>query len=299
MEAVTATKGGGMARALWKGSISFGLVSIPVGLYPATKRNELAFHLLDRRDFKPVHQERKNAEGEVVPWDDVVKGYEYAEDQWVVLTDADFDKADVEATQSIDIMHFVDAADIDVVYFETPYYLEPAKAGRKAYALLRETLEREKKVGVAKVVIRTRQRLAAIRPEGDLLLCEILRWNHEIRDAEALDVPGEDLDKLGVSKQEIDMAAQLVKAMVAKWEPETYRDTYQETVLAMIEEKVKSGQTHVVTEAAPEAPERPAAQVVDIMSLLRRSLEQQGEPAGKKAGGDGHAAAKKPARKRA
>jgi DNA end-binding protein Ku len=268
-----------MARALWKGSISFGLVTIPVALYPATKRNELAFHMLDKKDFEPVHLERKNEKNETVPWNDVVKGYEYSDDQWVVLSQADFDRANVEATQTIDIQNFVDEDDIDLVYYDTPYYLEPQKAGRKAYALLRETLKREKKVGVAKVVIRTRQHLAAVKPDGDMLVCEILHWAHEIRDAKELDVPGSDLDKLGVSEQEVKMASQLVDAMIAKWDPEKYRDTYQEDVLKMIEDKVASGQTHAITEAGPEAEERPAAQVVDIMSLLKRSLEQQGKPA--------------------
>lgn len=276
-----------MARALWKGSISFGLVTIPVALYPAVTRNELAFKLLDRRDFAPVHEERKNARGEDVPWDEVVKGYEYAGGAYVVLTNEDFRRANVEATQTIDIMQFTDASEIDTLYYDTPYYLEPEKPGRKAYALLRETLAREGKVGVAKVVIRTRQHVAIVRPDGDVLICELLRWPHEIRDVSALDLPHGALEKLGVSKQEVEMASQLVGAMVAKWDPAAYADTYRDDILAMIDDKVASGQTHVITEpSAEEAAVRPAAEVVDIMSLLKRSLEEQ-KAGGRKAAAPG------------
>ncbi len=267
-----------MAHALWKGAISFGLVTIPCSLYPATNRSELAFHMLDKRDFEPIHQERKNAAGEAVPWEEVVKGYEYAEGQWVVLTDEDLRQANVEATRTLDIMQFVDDSAIDHIFCDTPYYLEPTKQGRKAYALLRDTLRREGKVGLAKVVIRTRQHLAAVRPEGRVLVAQVLRWAHEIRDAGVLDLPSENLDELGVSPQEIDMAAQLVTAMVADWDPAQYKDTYREDILRMIDEKVKSGQTRVLTQEAPAEGEQPAGgQVVDIMALLKRSVEQQKE----------------------
>lgn len=282
-----------MARAMWKGSISFGLVTIPVALYPAVTRNELAFKLLDRRDFTPVHEERKNERGDDVPWDEVVKGYEYADGAYAVLTNEDFRRANVEATQTIDIVQFTDAAEIDPVYYDAPYYLEPEKPGRKAYALLRETLAHEGKVGVAKVVVRTRQHVALVRPDGDVLVLELLRWPHEIRDTSALDLPHGTFSELGVSKPEIEMASQLVGAMAAKWDPSAFSDTYRDDILAMIDAKVGSGQTHAVTEAPAEEATRPAAKVVDIMSLLKRSLEEQKSGGGRKAasGGAGRGAA--------
>lgn len=265
-----------MPHALWKGSISFGLLTIPVSLYPATSRNELAFHLLDRRDFAPIRQERHNDRtGELVPWEEVVRGYEYAEGEFVVLTDADFRAANVEATQTIDIMHFVDATEIDPLYYDTPYYLEPMKPGRKAYALLRETMRRTGLVGIARTVIRSRQHVAAVRPVGDLLVADLLHWQYEIRDASELDVRGADLAELQVSEQELAMAEQLVSATVAKWDPAAYKDTYRDDLLALIDKKVTTGETHVLTELPAEA-EAPAggAQVVDIMALLKRSVDK-------------------------
>lgn len=263
-----------MARALWKGAISFGLVTIPVALYPAkTAGGSLSFHLLDKRDLKRVHNKRVDDTDHEVPLEHVVRGYEYEKDQYVVVGDEDLRAANVDATQSIDIMHFVHMSDIDSAFFETPYYTEPTKVGRKAYALLRETLKRTGKVGVAKIVIRERQHLCAVVPEGPMLIAEILRWPYELRTAADFDLPSEDLDDLGVSRQELDMAEQLVKAMVVPWEPDQYHDTYRDDLLKLIDEKVKSGDLTQVKEAP--AAEAAGAKVVDIMSLLKRSMEQR------------------------
>ena len=263
-----------MARALWKGAISFGLVTIPVSLYPAkSTRGNVTFHMLHKPDLSRVHNKRVDDENHEVPYEEVVKGYEYDKDQYVVIGEADLEAANVEATQSIDIMHFVDGEEIDIAYYDTPYYTEPAKAGRKAYALLRETLKRTDKVGVAKIVIRERQHLCAVIADGPALLAYTLRWPYQLRDASDFDLPSEDLDDLGVSPQELKMAEQLVEATATAWEPEQYHDTYRDDLLKLIDEKVKSGE---VTEVS-EPPKRKAREsnVVDIMSLLKRSMEQQ------------------------
>ena len=277
-----------MARALWKGAISFGLVTIPVSLYPAKDtRDNLSFHLLHKDDLSRVHNKRVDEEDHEVPYDDLVRGYEYEKGQYVVIGEGELEAANVEATQSIDIMHFVDGADIDISYYDTPYYTEPSKAGRKAYALLRETLKETGRVGVAKIVIREKQHLCAVIPDELALLACTLRWPYQLRDASEFDLPGENFQ---VSEQEKNMAKQLVGAMAADWNPEEYVDTYREDVLKLIDEKVKSGQ---LTEVS-EAPKREAreAEVVDIMSLLKRSMEQQkavggGGAASSRAGGAG------------
>jgi DNA end-binding protein Ku len=265
-----------MARAMWKGAISFGLVTIPISLYPAkTTRSNVTFHMLDKKDMRPVHNKRVDDQDHEVAWDDVVKGYEYEPEKFVVVGEEDFKAANVEATQSIDIMAFVDGSEIDVTYYDTPYYTEPSKAGRKAYALLRETLKRTNKVGVAKVVIRTRQHLCAVKADGDMLICEILRWPYQLRQPSDFDLPSDNLEKLGVSDAELKMAEQLVNAMVAKWEPEQYKDTYREDLMKLIDQKVERGELTTVSEA-PEGPaEAAGGKVVDIMALLKRSMEQQ------------------------
>lgn len=263
-----------MARALWKGAISFGLVTIPVSLYPAkSTRGNVTFHMLHKPDLSRVHNKRVDDENHEVPYEEVVKGYEYDKDQYVVIGEADLEAANVEATQSIDIMHFVDGEEIDIAYYDTPYYTEPSKAGRKAYVLLRETLKRTDKVGVAKIVIRERQHLCAVIADGPVLLAYTLRWPYQLRDASDFSLPSENLDDLGVSPQELKMAEQLVEATATAWEPEQYHDTYRDDLLKLIDEKVKSGE---VTEVS-EPPKRKAREsnVVDIMSLLKRSMEQQ------------------------
>jgi DNA end-binding protein Ku len=264
-----------MPHAIWKGSIRFGLVNIPVGLYSAEDSDELSFTLLDRRDLSPVGYQRINkSTGEEVPWDEIVKGYEYEEDEYVVLGEEDFKRANPEATQTVDIVAFVDAADIDPMYFDRPYYLAPTKGGDKGYAILREALAETGKAGIAKVVLRTREHLAAVLPRDKALVLELLRFDHELRDTKGLDLPGTDLGKLKVTKKEIEMAEKLVEGMVEEWDPSQYEDEYREDLMARIEEKVKKGETKEIPEPEEEAAAEP--QVIDIMDLLKRSLEETG-----------------------
>ena len=274
-----------MPRVLWKGAISFGLVHIPVGLYSAEKRNSFDLTMLDRRTMKPVGFKRYNKEtGEDVPWDDIVKGYEYEKDRFVVLTEEDFKRANVEATQTVDILNFVEADEISPMYFETPYYLAPDKRGHKGYALLRETLKQTGKIGIANVVIRTRQYIAALMPLGDVIFMNTLRYANELRETNELEVPSSNLKAIGVNAREIEMAGKLVEGMTAKWNPEEYRDTYHEDLLALIDKRIQSGQTEVITEPSVEEEERPAkGEVIDLMALLKRSVESKikgAKPAG-------------------
>jgi DNA end-binding protein Ku len=258
-----------MARAIWKGTISFGLVTIPVGLFSAVTRDELAFHLLDSRDFSPVHNKRVNeATGEEVPWEAIVKGFELADGRWVTVTDEDFSAANVKATRTIDVLGAVCAEEIGVSYFDSPYYLAPEPQGAKAYALLREALRVSGRVAVAQIVIRSRQRLCALVPQDDVLLLEVLRYPYELRDSDDLDLPSSDLAVLGVTDAEVALAAQLVATIETSWDPEVYKDTYHDDLLALIQRKA-DGETI----AAPEPP-APTAQVVDIMDLLKRSVEE-------------------------
>jgi DNA end-binding protein Ku len=261
-----------MPHAIWNGSISFGLITIPVAILPAEDSgSRLAFHQLDRHDLSPVKQKRVNAvTGEEVAWEDIVKGYEVESGQWVVVTDDDFRAANVEATQTIDILGAVCADEIDPVYFSKPYFLQPAKGGRKAYALLRETLHAAGRVALCRVVIRTREHLAALMPQDKMLLLEVLRYPDELRSAADLDLPGTDLTKEGITAGELAMATQLIQTIERTFEPTEYRDTYREDLLALIERKAEGGEV-----AAPPPP--PAAEseaeVVDIMALLKKSLE--------------------------
>lgn len=263
-----------MARPIWKGSISFGLVTIPVGLFPAESKRELSFHMLDGRDMAPIHNKRVNERtGEEVAFDDIVKGYEYESGRFVVLGDEDFRQADVKATQTIDILGFVKAEDIDPEYFDRPYHLAPAKAGMKGYALLREALSRAGLVGVAKIVIRTRQHLAAVIPRGRMLVLELMRWPYELRDAGDLELPEEGLAGVGASEKELTMAKQLVDSMIDEWDPSSYKDTYHEDLMALIDRKVAAGE-FTAAEPSPQAPaEKEGAEVVDIMELLKKSVE--------------------------
>lgn len=260
------------SRAIWRGSLSFGLVNIPVALHGAENSNDLSFKLLDRRNFAPVHYRRVNEEtGKEVPWEDIVKGYEYEKGEYVPMTDADFERANSEATQTIEITDFVDQSDIDPIYYDKPYYLAPAKNAGKSYALLREVMRRTKKVGIAKVVIRSRQHLAAVFPHKSVLVLELLRFAHELRDPSELDVPGD----VSIGEKELKMGERLIEAMADKWQPGKYRDDYREDLLALVERKVQEGKTKVIDETRPRAPKR-QAKVIDIMDLLKRSVDQAG-----------------------
>jgi DNA end-binding protein Ku len=270
-----------MPRSLWKGSISFGLVNIPVVLYSAENRNSFDLTLLDRRDMKPVGFKRYNKEtGKDVTWDQIVKGYEYEKSRYVVLTDEDFRRANVEATQTIDIVNFVRADEIAPTSFETPYYLAPDKRGEKGYALLRETLKKTGKAAIATVVIRTRQYIAALIPWDDMIVLNTLRYANELRPAKDLEIPAKTLKIAGVTPRELDMAMKLVDEMSDRWKPAQYKDTYHDDLMKLINKRIKDGKTEVVTPPSKDDEEaKPGrAQVVDLMALLKRSVQQSGKP---------------------
>jgi DNA end-binding protein Ku len=265
-----------MPRSLWKGAISFGLVNIPVVLYSAENRNSFDLTMLDRRNMKPVGFKRYNKDTDKeVGWDDIVKGYEYEKERYVVLTEEDFKRANVEATQTVDIVAFVGAEEIEPTYFETPYYLAPDKRGEKGYALLRETLKATKKVAIATVVIRTRQYLAALIPTGDVIVLNTLRYKNEVKSAKDLEVPSDKLKASVVSPREIEMAKKLVEEMTERWKPERYRDTYHDDLMKLIDKRIKAGKTEVITEPeADEQLEKPAkGEVIDLMALLKKSVK--------------------------
>jgi DNA end-binding protein Ku len=267
-----------MARGLWKGAISFGLVNVPVELFSAEKRSsELDLTMLDKRDLAPVGYKRYNkSTGEDVPWPEIVKGYEYEDGKYVVLSDEDFRRANVEASKTVDIQAFVDLKEIPPVYFETPYYLSPGKRGEKAYALLRDALRKSGKAGVATVVIRTRQYLAAVMPQENVLVMNTLRYADELKGADDLAIPAAALQAKATAK-ELDMALRLIDDMAEKWQPEKFKDTYRDDLLARIEEKVKAGQTEEIT--APEKGKRETggAEVIDLMALLKKSVGRKPE----------------------
>jgi DNA end-binding protein Ku len=259
-----------MARAIWKGSISFGLVNIPIALYPATRREELKFRLLRQSDLSPVNYKRvAEKDGREVSWDQIVKGYEYEKGKYVVLKDEDFERVDLEATQTVDIQDFVDQEEIDPMFFYKPYYLEPQKGGDKAYALLRDALKDSGKVGIAKVVIKTRQYLAGVKPEDGALVLELMHFADELADPGKLHVP----KKTEVGKREMNMAKSLIESMSSKWNPEKYKDDYREALMEVIEEKVEAGGKEI--EEKPKKAPKPT-KIIDLVSVLQKSLEQTG-----------------------
>src|SRR6266850_1619669 len=229
-----------MPRGLWKGAISFGLVNVPVELYSAHKRSaELDLTMLDKRDLAPVGYQRVNkASGKEVPWEDVVKGYEYEDGKYVVLSEEDFRRANPEATKTVDIVAFVELAEIAPIYFETPYYLGPGKRGEKAYALLRDAMAKAGKAGIATVVIRTKQYLAALIPRDEALVLNTLRYHKELKKPEDLEIP-EKLKGVKVTSKELEMALRLIEEMADEWQPEKYHDTYHEDLLKSVEQTHK------------------------------------------------------------
>lgn len=272
-----------MSRVIWKGSISFGLVNVPVSLYSGEQRDEIHFHQLDKRNLSPVGYQRVNKNtGEEVPWEEIVKGYEYEKGEYVLVSDDELKQANPEATQTVEIIDFVEAGAIPLMYYDKPYFLEPQKRAEKGYVLLRETLRRTNKIGVARVVLRTRQYLAALVPVENALVLEMLRYDYELRKAEEFNLPADSLEAYGVSDREIEMAERLVEGMVTDWQPEKYRDEFREDVLHLIDEKVRAGRTHELGVGFPQ-PERRRAEVVDLMALLKQSVEETEKARGKKA----------------
>jgi DNA end-binding protein Ku len=292
-----------MSRILWRGAISFGLVTIPVVLKPASRNNTIDLDWIDRRDMSPVGYQRINKRtGKAVESIHIAKGYQYSKGEYVLLTEEDFVKANVEATQTVDIVSFVKAAEIPPYYFETPYYLEPDRHGAKGYALLRETMRRTGYAALALVVIRARQHLAAVLVSDDVLVMNTMRFSEEILSVDDLTIPANGARATGVSAREVDMAAKLVEDMAEPWSPEQYHDTYRADLMKQIEKRIDAGQTHSVEEAdTPDAAPRKSADIIDMMDLIRDSLAQRkGKSApAKSAARKSTATAKKaPARKR-
>jgi len=253
-------------RAIWKGSISFGLVNIPIALFPATRREELKFRLLRASDLSPVNYKRvAEKDGREVPWDQIVKGFEYERGQFVVLKDEDFAKVKIESTHSIDITDFVDLGQVDPKFFYKPYFLEPQKGGEKAYALLHRALSGTGKIGIAKVVISNREHLASVKPDGLFLILELMHFASEILSPEEL--------KNGpvgaITEKELKMAQSLIESMSVPWEPEKYRDEYRTAVMELIEQKAQHKEI-----AGKPAPAVRATNVVDLVKVLQESLNR-------------------------
>lgn len=262
-----------MARSMWKGAISFGLVHIPVEMYPATSDHALDLTMLDRRDFAPIGFKRYNkSTGKEVSWDDIVKGYEYKDGEYVVLSDEDLRRANPEKTGSIDILAFVNAEQVPLIYYEQPYYLAPGKGGDKVYALLRETLREVGKIGIANVVIRVKQHLAALVCVGDAIVLNTIRYPDEIRPTDELKIPAQDAKAARVTDKELQMAKALVEGMSEKWKPSQYHDSYREDLLALIKKKVEANQTKTLTEPEPEQEKPAKSNVIDLVALLQASL---------------------------
>jgi DNA end-binding protein Ku len=275
-----------MPRALWKGAITFGLVHIPVALYPAARSQSLNFDWLEKKSLKPVGYKRVVKEtGKEVAKEDIVRGLEYEPDHYVVLSDEEIKGANAKATQTVEILDFVAADDIPPYFYNSPYVLAPVGRGEKVYMLLREALRKSGRAGIAQVVIQTKQHLAALLPFGPALLLNTLRWPQEIRSFDEIELPPESGKKGGFSAKEFAMAEQLIDEMSEDWDPARYQDTFYEDVMAMVDRKVKQGKIERV-----ETPERAAdaggADIIDLTELLKRSLRGK-EPERRAAAAEG------------
>ena len=263
--------------AIWKGSVAFGLVNIPVELRTAVRADHISFRLLHKEDLSPVKYERVcEAEGETIPWSEIVKGYEYEKGKYVVMTDADFKEAAIEGSKSIDILDFVKEEEIDPRFFETPYYLVPSKGAEKSYALLREAIRSTGAVGIGKIIMRQNQHLAGIKVIGDALVLEIMRFSNELVDAAEYSFPA----RTNIRPQELKMAEQLIDNLAEPFDPDKYTDVYRSNLMKIIKGKMKGKKVKL-----SEPTEERDANVLDLMSRLRASLDQ--------------GSSKKPARKRA
>jgi len=264
-----------MARSMWKGSLAFGLVNIPIELYGATRDHRPKFRLLHAKDEAPVKYERVcQSEGKPVAWEDLVKGYEYEKGRFVVLTKEDFKTAALEKTKTIDILDFVDPKEIDERYFETPYYLLPAKGADRAYALLREAIRESGKVGIAKIILRDAQHLAAVESIGDAIVLTMMRFADELADLSEFRFPKAE----GIRQPERKMALQLIENLASTWDPEKYTDEYKENLMRVIQAKMKGRKPRLQERETPQS-----ADVVDLMARLRASLEGKGGSARAKA----------------
>ncbi|CAN5845325.1 Ku protein [soil metagenome] len=268
----------GASRVLWKGAISFGLVHIPVSLHSATTDSGIDFDWLDKRSMDPVGYKRINKKtGKEIDKANIVKGVAYEDGKYVVLSEEEIAAVYPRSTQSIDIESFVKASEIPFVYLDRPYYLAPIGKGQKVYALLRETLLKSQRIGLARVVIQTKQHLAALVPSGPALVLNLLRWGADIRSWEDLDLPAEGSKAAGLSERELAMATQLVDDMSAKWDPSQFRDLFKDEVMALVDKKVRAGQTETVFQPEADAPQGKSADIIDLTELLQRSLRGKGD----------------------
>jgi DNA end-binding protein Ku len=256
-------------RPLWKGAISFGLVTIPVSSYPAMRREEIKFRLLRKSDHSPINYKRvAEADGKEVQWDQIVKGYEYEKGKYVVLKDEDFARVDVEATQTVEIINFVALEEVDPLLFYKPYYLEVGKGGQKAYVLLRDALTKASRIAIAKVIIRTREHLAAVKPQKSGLILELMHFPSELVDISEFKVP----TQKSAGRAEMRMAQQLIESMTKPWEPKKYTDDYRQALEELIEKKIESGDKVAPVPAVRRKP----SNVVDLVEVLRKSLDETG-----------------------
>jgi len=261
-------------RTLWKGAITFGLVHIPIALYSATAESDLDFDWLDKRSMDPVGYKRVNKKtGKEIDRDNIVKGIEYGDGQYVVLSQEEIAAAYPRSTQTIEMECFVDADDVPFVYLERPYYVAPTNKGEKVYALLREALKQTNKVGIAKVVIQTKQHLAVLIPCGPALVLNLLRWGGEIRSWEDLKLPPAGAKAAGLKDSELKMARQLIDDMAGSWSAEQFRDSFREEIMKLVEIRAKAGETETVTPIEDEPSSTRSADVIDLTELLKRSLQ--------------------------
>lgn len=276
-----------MPRPIWKGHISFGLVNVPVVLYSAERRSEQqGFKMIDSRNSARVRYERINDEtGEEVPWDKIVKGYEFEEGQYVLFSQEELESASAEMTRSIEIEQFVDLEEIGIRYFDKPYLVAPAAKGEKGYVLLREAISAAGKAGLARVVIRAKQYLAALVVEGDALVLELLRYAEELQAVDAFELPSGNLSEYKVTKKEVDLAGKLIEGMSGEWDPSQFKDDYRDAVDKMIQRKIKTGQTEAIGDVESDEPKSDVPASLNFMEILKKSVasaSKRESPTGKR-----------------
>lgn len=265
-------------KSIWKGAIAFGLVNIPVSLHSTEDNHDLKFNLIDSRDENRIKYQKINEmTGEEVPWEKIAKAYEFDDGSYVVMTDDDFEKADLLAIKTLDIISFINKEELSLIFLEKPYYIAPEKGGEKPYVLLREAMKKSNKIAVAKVVLRTKGYLAAVYPMDDALVLNIIRYYDEIRPLEDLGLPHE----AKISDKEMELAESLIDGMTSEWNPEDYKDEYREAVMKRIQSKSKKGGI-VEEEKKIEGGPATSGKIVDIMDLLKRSVEAKKSPPQKK-----------------